>query len=186
MAARERSRRRSAAIVACLKRKQRSQPASCLLFKPFQHTVEHAYGGIQVKATQVRLARGRRCVKVAFHWSYHLRSNFLRAPNRTYPTKRTGRITRHPGRFRRRSPYTSQEEPWNMQGAAREAAEAPGLEAGREREAAEAACRASSGCRASSVIDPGQCVGIGSFGEIFECVVLVLGIGNEYGRCWLG
>jgi streptogramin lyase len=38
--------------------------------------------------------------------------------------------------------YTSQEEPWNMQGAAREATEAPGLEAGREREAAEAACRA--------------------------------------------
>jgi sugar lactone lactonase YvrE len=40
------------------------------------------------------------------------------------------------------APYTSQEEPWNMQGAAREGAEAPGLEAGREREAAEAACRA--------------------------------------------
>ena len=38
--------------------------------------------------------------------------------------------------------YTSQEEPWNMQGAAREGAEAPGLEAAREREAAEAACRA--------------------------------------------
>jgi len=34
------------------------------------------------------------------------------------------------------------EEAWNMQGAAREAAEAPGLEAGREREAEEAACRA--------------------------------------------
>jgi streptogramin lyase len=40
------------------------------------------------------------------------------------------------------SPYTFQEEPWNMQGAQREAAEAPGLEAGREREAEEAACRA--------------------------------------------
>jgi hypothetical protein len=40
------------------------------------------------------------------------------------------------------TPYTFQEEAWNMQGAAREAAEAPGLEAGREREAAEAACRA--------------------------------------------
>jgi YD repeat-containing protein len=38
--------------------------------------------------------------------------------------------------------YTAEEEPWNMQGAAREGAEAPGLEAGREREAEEAACRA--------------------------------------------
>ena len=37
------------------------------------------------------------------------------------------------------TPYTAQEEPWNMQGAARVGAEAPGLEAGREREAAEAA-----------------------------------------------
>ncbi len=37
------------------------------------------------------------------------------------------------------APYTMQEEPWNMQGAAREAAEAPGLEAGREQEAREAA-----------------------------------------------
>lgn len=45
--------------------------------------------------------------------------------------------------------YTSQEEAWNMQGAAREGAEAPGLEAGREREAAIAAfaaCGASGGC----------------------------------------
>jgi streptogramin lyase len=35
--------------------------------------------------------------------------------------------------------YTAQEEPWNMQGAAREGAEAPGLEAAREQAAAEAA-----------------------------------------------
>jgi streptogramin lyase len=40
------------------------------------------------------------------------------------------------------APVEFQEEPWNMQGAGREAAEAPGLEAGREREAQEAACRA--------------------------------------------
>lgn len=38
--------------------------------------------------------------------------------------------------------YVSQEEPWNMQGAEREGREAPGLEAAREREAAEAACQA--------------------------------------------
>jgi streptogramin lyase len=37
------------------------------------------------------------------------------------------------------APYTMQEEPWNMQGAAREAAEAPGLEAAREQTALEAA-----------------------------------------------
>jgi streptogramin lyase len=35
--------------------------------------------------------------------------------------------------------YTAQEEPWNMQGAARAGAEAPGLEAARERAALEAA-----------------------------------------------
>ncbi len=39
-------------------------------------------------------------------------------------------------------PYTAQAEPWVWQGAARDGAEAPGLEATREREAAEAACRA--------------------------------------------
>ncbi|HXW33761.1 MAG TPA: SMP-30/gluconolactonase/LRE family protein [Acidimicrobiales bacterium] len=39
-------------------------------------------------------------------------------------------------------PYTAQAEPWVWQGAARNGAEAPGLEATREREAAEAACRA--------------------------------------------
>lgn len=44
------------------------------------------------------------------------------------------------------APYTAQEEPWVMQGAAREGAEAPGLEAGREREAAEAA--------RGSIVDP--------------------------------
>jgi hypothetical protein len=48
------------------------------------------------------------------------------------------------------APYTFQEEPWVMQGATREADEAPGLEAGREREAAEAACRA----------NPASCGGI--------------------------
>ena len=41
------------------------------------------------------------------------------------------------------APVTFQEEPWVMLGAANEADEAPGLEAGRAREAAEAACRAS-------------------------------------------
>jgi hypothetical protein len=44
------------------------------------------------------------------------------------------------------APYTAQEEPWNMQGASREAAEAPGLEAAREQAALEAA--------AGAVIDP--------------------------------
>ena len=38
--------------------------------------------------------------------------------------------------------YTAQAEPWVWQGAARDGAEAPGLEATREQEAAEAACRA--------------------------------------------
>ncbi len=47
------------------------------------------------------------------------------------------------------SPYTMQEEPWNMQGAARAAAEAPGLEAAREQAALEAAEKA-----AGTVIDP--------------------------------
>jgi YD repeat-containing protein len=37
------------------------------------------------------------------------------------------------------APYTMQEEPWNMQGAEREAAEAPGLEAAREQAALNAA-----------------------------------------------
>ncbi len=41
------------------------------------------------------------------------------------------------------APYTMQEEPWNMQGAARAGAEAPGLEAARERAAMEAALLAS-------------------------------------------
>jgi streptogramin lyase len=40
------------------------------------------------------------------------------------------------------APYIFQEEPWVLQGATREADGAPGLEAGREREAEEAACRA--------------------------------------------
>ncbi len=40
------------------------------------------------------------------------------------------------------APVSFQEEPWVMQGAIREANEAPGLEAGREHEAEEAACRA--------------------------------------------
>ncbi len=40
------------------------------------------------------------------------------------------------------TPYTSQLEPWVMQGAARESSEAPGIGAAEEREAAEAACRA--------------------------------------------
>ncbi|HEX3910320.1 MAG TPA: hypothetical protein VHW67_06420 [Solirubrobacteraceae bacterium] len=40
--------------------------------------------------------------------------------------------------------YTMQEEPWNMQGAARAGAEAPGLEAAREQAALEAAMRAAS------------------------------------------
>jgi streptogramin lyase len=40
------------------------------------------------------------------------------------------------------APVTFQEEPWNMEGAARVGAESPGLEAGREIEAEEAACRA--------------------------------------------
>ena len=40
------------------------------------------------------------------------------------------------------APYIFQEEPWVLQGATREADEAPGLEAQREREAEEAACRA--------------------------------------------
>jgi streptogramin lyase len=41
--------------------------------------------------------------------------------------------------------YTAQEEPWNMQGAARAGAEAPGLEAAREQEALEAAMAAAEG-----------------------------------------
>jgi streptogramin lyase len=48
------------------------------------------------------------------------------------------------------APYTSQEEPWNMQGAAREAAEAPGLEAAREQAALEAAEKAAS----TTIVDP--------------------------------
>ncbi len=40
------------------------------------------------------------------------------------------------------APVTFQEEPWNTEGATRVGAESPGLEAGREIEAEEAACRA--------------------------------------------
>jgi streptogramin lyase len=46
--------------------------------------------------------------------------------------------------------YTAQEEPWNMQGAAREASEAPGLEAAREQAALEAAEQAA----ATTIVDP--------------------------------
>jgi streptogramin lyase len=49
--------------------------------------------------------------------------------------------------------YTFEEEPWNMQGAAREAEEAPGLEAGREEEAELAALRA---CEESESCDPAK------------------------------
>ncbi len=53
------------------------------------------------------------------------------------------------------APYISQEETWVLQGATREADEAPGLEAGREREAAEKACEtAGEGCEVE-VDDPG-------------------------------
>jgi hypothetical protein len=52
------------------------------------------------------------------------------------------------------SSYTLQEEPWNLQGAAREGAEAPGLEAGREIEAMEAACRANLAACPHEVEDP--------------------------------
>lgn len=52
--------------------------------------------------------------------------------------------------------YISQEEPWNLQGAAEEAREAPGLEAGRGREAAEAAYEAALACGEAGVcgVDP--------------------------------
>src|ERR1700722_20626551 len=46
--------------------------------------------------------------------------------------------------------YTMQEEPWNMQGAAREAAEAPGLEAAREQAAFDAALAA------AASVDPSE------------------------------
>ncbi len=51
--------------------------------------------------------------------------------------------------------YTMQEEPWNMQGAAREGAEAPGLEAARELAAEEAAIRAAIAA-AGEGVDPIQ------------------------------
>ncbi len=51
--------------------------------------------------------------------------------------------------------YTMQEEPWNMQGAAREGAEAPGLEAARELAAEEAAIRAAMAA-AGEGVDPIQ------------------------------
>jgi streptogramin lyase len=51
------------------------------------------------------------------------------------------------------APYTMQEEPWNMQGAAREAAEAPGLEAAREQAALQAAATAIS---SAQIIDPSE------------------------------
>jgi streptogramin lyase len=47
-----------------------------------------------------------------------------------------------------------EEEAWNMQGAERVGAEAPGREAGREREAAEAACRANLLACPVEVLDP--------------------------------
>jgi streptogramin lyase len=65
--------------------------------------------------------------------------------------------------------YILEEEPWVLQGATREADEAPGLEAGREREAFEAACRATPGvCEASTetgIYDP---EGLASYNETTE------------------
>jgi streptogramin lyase len=52
--------------------------------------------------------------------------------------------------------YTSQEEPWNMQGAAAAGAEAPGLEAAREQEAAEAAAEAAGGGMGQSIGGEGE------------------------------
>ncbi|MCW3033330.1 MAG: putative large secreted protein [Solirubrobacterales bacterium] len=51
--------------------------------------------------------------------------------------------------------YSLEEEAWNIHGAERVGAEAPGKEAGREREAAEAACRANEeACVFGEVVDP--------------------------------
>ena len=59
--------------------------------------------------------------------------------------------------------------PWNLQGAERVGAEAPGKEAGREREAWVAACEANLaqcvGAGGVSEIDPRGCVGVGGLGE---------------------
>lgn len=52
------------------------------------------------------------------------------------------------------TPYSSAQDPWVMQGAAAEGAQAPGLEAGREREAAEAACRANIEACDLEITDP--------------------------------
>ena len=52
--------------------------------------------------------------------------------------------------------YVSQAEAWNMQGAGREAAEAPGLEASRQREAAEKARQAAEKAREAAAAQPGE------------------------------
>jgi hypothetical protein len=89
------------------------------------------------------------------------------------------------------APYTSQEEPWVFQGAAAEAAEAPGLEAARELAAEEAALRAAG---ATGGIDPSRFFlqkaavelgrklnSINLWGEVWDTVFALLGLGDPEG-----
>lgn len=88
--------------------------------------------------------------------------------------------------------YTEQVEPWIMQGAAREGAEAPGLEAAREQAAAEAAIEAA--LAAGGGIDPHrwftqkEAVEVGEtlnavkdWGEVWGAVFTVLGLVDPIG-----
>jgi streptogramin lyase len=62
--------------------------------------------------------------------------------------------------------YVAQVEPWVWQGAAREAAEAPGIGAAEQEEAEIAACDENAAdCGEGSEIDPGGCVGVGSLDD---------------------
>lgn len=87
--------------------------------------------------------------------------------------------------------YTAQEEPWNMQGAARAGAEAPGLEAARELAAAEAALRAAIAAGGDDpviymfqkdAIRVGEVLnGVDSWAKVWEAVFTVLGLGDPVG-----
>ncbi|MGA7704927.1 MAG: hypothetical protein WB998_08540 [Solirubrobacteraceae bacterium] len=77
------------------------------------------------------------------------------------------------------APYTAQEEPWNMQGAAREAAEAPGLEAAREQAAAEEALRAA---YAAGGVDPHLYLGQKKALELGEKLNSL----KDWGEIWSG
>lgn len=89
------------------------------------------------------------------------------------------------------APYSSQEEPWVFQGAAAEAAEAPGLEAARELAAEEAALRAAmaaGGDDPTAFFSQKKAIEVGkelnavnSWSEVWNIVFGLMGLGDPEG-----